>query len=79
MSINDDLYAEIKLLAQFNPNSIQEGVKVHGNAAPEMIQAAERLYSKGMISQPDGGYLTDLGVELVDHIQKVLLTLKGQF
>jgi uncharacterized protein (TIGR02647 family) len=77
MAINEALYAEIKFLSLFNLNSVQEGVKVHGNADPEMIHAAERLFSKGLISQMDGGYLTDLGIEMVEHLQKVLETLKA--
>jgi uncharacterized protein (TIGR02647 family) len=32
-----------------------------------MVNAASRLYAKGLITQPDGGYLTDLGIDLADH------------
>ncbi|QWF71681.1 TIGR02647 family protein [Methylomonas paludis] len=76
MRLNDDLVAEIRFLSLFNLASHQEGVKVHSSADPELITAAKRLYDKGIITQDDGGYLTDLGVELAEHTQKVLTILQ---
>lgn len=76
MPLNEDLYAEIRLLALYNLESIQEGVKVHGNAEPTLIAAARRLHDKGLVSQADGGYLTDLGIEAAEHAQKLLTILK---
>ena len=75
MALTDALVAEIKFLALFNLESQQEGVKVHGNADPQLIAAAERLFDKGVITQKDGGYLTDLGVELTEHVQRALIIL----
>ena len=63
-------------MSLFNLASHQEGVKVHSSADPELITAAKRLYDKGIITQDDGGYLTDLGVELAEHTQKVLTILQ---
>lgn len=77
MQLTDELVAEIRFLSLFNLASHQEGVKVHGNAAPEMIEAAKRLFAKGLISQADGGYLTDLGVETAEHAQKMLTILSS--
>lgn len=77
MGLNEALYAEIRLLALFNLNSLQEGVKVHGNADPQLIAAAERLFAKGIITQHDGGYLTDLGIELAEHVQRALIILQA--
>jgi len=77
MRLSDDLVAEIRFLSLFNLESQQEGVKVHANADAELIAAADRLYQKGIISQPDGGYLTDLGVELAEHTQKMLMILQS--
>jgi uncharacterized protein (TIGR02647 family) len=37
-----------------------------------MIDATENLYKKGLISQHDGGYLTDLGYEAAEHLQHAL-------
>jgi len=43
-----------------------------------MIAAAKRLFDKGLISQNDGGYLTDLGVETAEHAQKMLTILTSR-
>jgi uncharacterized protein (TIGR02647 family) len=77
MALNNELIAEIRLLSLFKLDSIQEGVKVHGNADPEMIAAAQRLFDKHIITQHDGGYLTDLGIELAEHVQKALIILQA--
>jgi uncharacterized protein (TIGR02647 family) len=61
--------AEINLLTQFNLKNEQDGIKVHTDAAAELIAAAERLHSKGLITQVDGGYLTDLGRKAAEHSQ----------
>ena len=75
MALSAELVEEFRLLTQFNLASIQEGIKVHGSANPEMIAAAERLFEKGLVSQADGGYLTDLGIEAAEHAQAVLTIL----
>lgn len=75
MQISDELVAEIRFLSLFNLASHQEGVKVHRNANPELIEAAKRLFDKGITTQPDGGYLSDLGVEAAEHAQRVLTIL----
>ncbi|MDD4914290.1 MAG: TIGR02647 family protein [Methylococcales bacterium] len=78
MTLTDELVAEIQFLSLFNLASHQEGVKVHGNADPLMIAAALRLFEKGLVTQFDGGYLTDLGVEAAELAQKLLTILKSQ-
>lgn len=75
MALSAELVEEIKLLTYFNLASIQEGIKVHGSANPEAVSAAKRLFDKGLISQDDGGYLTDLGIEAAEHAQSVLRIL----
>lgn len=77
MPINDDIVAEIHLLSLFNLSSHQEGLKVHGTANPHLIEAARRLFTKGLITQQDGGYLTDLGVEAAEHAQCMLTILNS--
>lgn len=77
MAIAVDLVEEIKVLTYFNVESIQEGIKVHGSAEPAAVKATQRLFDKGLISQNDGGYLTDLGVEAAQHVQSVLTILKA--
>jgi len=75
MALTAELVEEIKLLTHYNLASIQEGIKVHGSAEPEVIAAAKRLFDKGLVSQDDGGYLTDLGIEVAEHAQSVLRIL----
>ncbi|MCH8498694.1 MAG: TIGR02647 family protein [Marinobacter sp.] len=79
MPFSPDHIAELNLLALFPTTSIQEGIKVHAHSAPlETVSAAERLYQKGLITQKDGGYLTNLGCETVEHTQKLLSILAAE-
>ena len=72
MPFSPNHLAELNLLSQFPSTSTQEGIKVHEHsAAPETVQAAQSLFSKGLISQKDGGYLTPLGCEAVELTQKL--------
>jgi len=72
MPLSSEHIDELNLLSQFESSSGQAGIKVHRNdAAPETIQAAERLFTKGLITQDDGGYLTPLGSEAVELSQKL--------
>jgi uncharacterized protein (TIGR02647 family) len=52
-----------------------QGIKVHKSARPEMIEAVKRLHKKGLMTQIDGGYLTDLGREGAEHAQLLLTML----
>ncbi|MBV1915786.1 MAG: TIGR02647 family protein [Pseudomonadales bacterium] len=76
MPYSPELTAELNILTQFNLDTTQEGVKVHGSAGPKAVAAAQRLFDKGITSQPDGGYLTELGRTAAEHAQNLLLILK---
>lgn len=67
---------EINLLLQFDNTTLDKGIKVHSSARPEVISACQNLFDKGLVSQRDGGYLTDAGVEALTHVQ-VLAGLLG--
>ncbi len=69
MTLTPDLIDEIDLLLKFDLSSAQVGLKIHSNAAPEMIAAASRLYAKGLVDHDDGGFLTPLGHEAAEHLQ----------
>lgn len=75
MSFTPELVAELEILALFNLDSTQEGLKVHTTAAPQAIAAAKRLYEKQLITQPDGGYLTSLGIDAAQATQQLLTIL----
>lgn len=72
MTIRQSLIDEIEVLLQFHLDSTQAGIKIHHDARPGLVEAAQRLYDKGLLSQADGGYLTDLGYETVEHLQHAL-------
>ncbi|PWB32698.1 TIGR02647 family protein [Pseudomonas sp. SDI] len=76
MSFTPDLIAELKVLALFNLDSSQEGIKVHNTATQDVIAAAKRLYEKKLTDQPDGGYLTSLGHDAAEHAQQLLTILQ---
>ena len=75
MPYTPELIEEINLLALYNISSTQEGIKVHKTAGAAAVAAAQRLYDKGLITQADGGYLTNLGIEAAEHVQSLLTIL----
>ena len=66
---------ELDVLIRYNLDSAFQGIKVHKNANPEVIEAVKRLHAKGLITQVDGGYLTDLGKKAAEYAQTLLLML----
>jgi uncharacterized protein (TIGR02647 family) len=72
------LVAELEILALFNLDSSQEGLKIHQTAAPKAIAATQRLFDKELITQNDGGYLTSLGRDAAQHVQTLLTILTVQ-
>ena len=75
MPISSQLNAEIRVLTLFNLDSAMEGIKIHQSADAETQQAIKRLHDKGLVSQADGGYLTDLGIHCAEHLQTALRIL----
>ncbi|MGB2427171.1 MAG: TIGR02647 family protein [Alteromonas sp.] len=75
MSFSPDMIDELNLLLKFPTDSLMQGLKIHHDANQSMIDAAERLYAKGIITQVDGGYLTDLGHDLIEHAQRLRMAL----
>jgi uncharacterized protein (TIGR02647 family) len=75
MALTQDLIQEIELLLKFDLSSARVGLKIHSNAAPEVIAAAKRLYLKDLVEHEDGGFLTTLGHEAAEHLQAVSLIL----
>ncbi len=67
MTFTNELTEELNLILKFPHKSLMQGLKVHNDADPSMVSAAQRLFNKGIVSQPDGGYLTNLGHDLAEH------------
>jgi len=78
MSYTPELIAELEILTLFNLDNTLEGLKVHQNAEPSAIAATERLHTKGLTTQPDGGYLTSLGRDAAEHAQSLLTILTAK-
>ena len=76
MPYTPEIIDELKILARFNLDTSQEGIKVHSSADQDIISAALRLFNKGLITQEDGGYLTSLGRTASEHAQDLLRILE---
>ena len=78
MPFTKELTEELNLILKFPHKSLMQGLKIHHDASPEMIAAAQRLFDKGIVSQPDGGYLTNLGHDLAEHALVIQAALTHQ-
>ena len=76
MPYTPEIIDELRILARFNLDTSQEGIKVHSSADASVIAAAQRLFNKGLTSQEDGGYLTSLGRTASEHAQDLLRILE---
>jgi uncharacterized protein (TIGR02647 family) len=70
-TFDHEMLDELNLLLKFPSDSLLQGLKIHHDASQSIVNAASRLYAKGLITQPDGGYLTDLGIDLADHARHI--------
>ena len=75
MHYTKEQMAEIDILVRYNLQTTQQGIKVHSNAESEHVNAVQRLFEKGLVTQRDGGYLTDLGRKAAEHAQALILML----
>lgn len=75
MRYTQEQIAELDILINYSLESTHQGIKVHSNADTEMVEAVERLYDKGLVTQVDGGYLTDIGRKAAEHAQALVLML----
>ena len=75
MNYTQEQIAELDILINYSLESTQQGIKVHSNADEVVLEAVERLFDKGLITQIDGGYLTDIGRRAAEHAQALVLML----
>ena len=75
MAIQQNIIDEIEVLLRYNLDTTYEGIKIHHDASEALREAAKRLFEKGLITQDDGGYLTDLGHEAAEHTQAAISIL----
>lgn len=69
--ISAELADELALLSRFPLDTLDLGLKIHGDAEGWVIAAAARLFAKGMLTHRDGGYLTERGREAAEHWGRV--------
>ncbi|MDP5238708.1 TIGR02647 family protein [Uliginosibacterium sp. 31-16] len=72
MPYTPELLEELNILQRFDLATSQQGIKIHHDASPAVIAAAQRLHAKGLISLADGGYLTPLGRDAAEQSQMLL-------
>lgn len=75
MPYTPELLEELNILQRFDLATSQQGIKIHHDAAPAVIAAAQRLHAKGLITLADGGYLTHLGRDAAEQSQVLLSIL----
>ena len=75
MHYSEEQIAEMDILIHYNLESSLQGIKVHSDANTIQIEAVQRLFDKGLVTQVDGGYLTDLGRTAAEHAQALILML----
>ena len=75
MPFSNEMFEEIKILSMFDVSSTAQGLKVHSTAGKDAIAATERLFAKGLITQADGGYLTQFGIETAEHVDALVTVL----
>ncbi|MCX4189761.1 TIGR02647 family protein [Methylophaga sp. OBS3] len=67
---------QIEVLLHFNLDSTLQGIKIHHDARQGLVDAAKQLHELGLISNEDGGYLTELGHKAAEHLQQALRIMK---
>ena len=70
MHLDPELIDELALLRRFSMGG-PVAMNVHDNPDPAIVAAAERMHEKGLITEPDGGELTDIGREAIEHMEKL--------
>ena len=67
MNYSPENLAELHVLMIYKSASSLDGIKIHKDADQAVIDAAQRLFDDGFITQNDGGYLTAMGRQAADH------------
>jgi uncharacterized protein (TIGR02647 family) len=71
MHIDPELIEELSLLKRFSQNSSADEINIPATGDPAVVAAAQRLFEKGIVSDSDGGHLTDSGREAVEHMNRL--------
>lgn len=78
MPFTVELLDEMNVLVKFSLSSDMTGIKIQPNADPKLILATKRLYEKKLVTEKDGGYLTSIGRDAVEHAKEALRILNSK-
>ncbi len=70
MHIDPELIDELNLLRRFSMGG-PVAMDLHDNPDAAIVAAAGRMYEKRLITQSDGGKLTDKGREAIEHMERL--------
>ncbi len=70
MHIDPELIDELNLLRRFSMGG-PVAMDVHDNPDPAIVAAATRMHAKGLITEAEGGQLTDAGREAVEAMERL--------
>ena len=70
MPIDPELVDELNLLRRFSMGG-PVAMNVHDNPDAAVISAAARMFEKGLITEVDGGQLTDSGRAAIEHMERL--------
>ena len=71
MHLDPELIAELALLRRFSMGG-PVAMDLQDNPDPAVAAAAARMFAKGLITESDGGQLTDSGREAIEHMERLL-------
>lgn len=77
MLLTVELFDEMNVLVKFSLSSEMTGIKIHTDADPKLLAATSRLYDKKLLTDKDGGYLTLLGRDALEHTKEALRILNS--
>lgn len=78
MGLDPQLLQEIEFLLMYDVRNPMEGLKVHHEADPGKIAAAQRLHELGITTLSDGGYLTERGQEAAELAEALISILRAR-
>lgn len=71
MHLDSELIEELGLLRRISQDLALDVINLQSSADPAVSAAAGRLVQKGILSDSDGGPLTESGVEAADHMNRL--------
>lgn len=77
MPFTAELIDEMNVLVKFSLSSEMQGIKIHADADPKLLEATSRLHEKKLVTDKDGGYLTSLGRDALEHTKEALRILNS--